>query len=84
MFQHMRGVHVSRQEELEVDYMARALLMPRVTMTALLKERGYENMSADEKKCFAWYVAERFQVPVEQAVIRIKEIQTLEREINNN
>jgi hypothetical protein len=60
--------------------MTRALLMPLDTIATLLRERDYEHMSIEEKKKFVWYVSDRFQVPIQQAVLRIKEVRLLEGE----
>lgn len=78
MFKHVRGVSVSRQEELEADYMARAILMPLGTMSALMDIGDYENLSVEDKKRFARYVSERFQVPIQHAVLRIREVRVLQ------
>ena len=74
---HLRIAKASRQKELEADYMARAILMPLGTMSALLDKSNYENMSVEDKKRFVRHVSERFQVPIQHAALRIKEVRLL-------
>lgn len=80
MFHHSLPYGRTRHQELEADYMARAILMPIGTMATLLQERDYAHMNIEEKKKFAEYVSDRFQVPIQHAVLRIKEVRLLEGE----
>lgn len=77
MFHRSQKYGSTRQQELEVDYMARALLMPLGSIQEELVEYNYDRLSVDEREHFAWYISKKYQVPIQHAVQRIKEVLSL-------
>ena len=63
-----------RKADIEANYFARALLMPKEQMLSLIRAMDYKNMSPEDKQRFAWKVSDKFQVPVQQAERRILEL----------
>ena len=81
MFRHSQKHGSTRQQELEADYMARALLMPLNVIREELTKKDYVHMDKNEKKRFVQYISDKYQVPTEHAFLRIKEVLLLSKSI---
>ena len=67
----------SSRSEAEIDYIARALIMPFEAVKQMLEATDYGNLDTNGKRRFVHRVSETFQVPVQHAALRIREVREL-------